>query len=67
MKKVKTLKHVDEIGYLTVEEASEVLGVKANAIRNYLYLGGFTTHKFKNLTLLDVNEVQRWKQDKKRG
>ncbi len=66
MKKVKTLKNANETEYLTVEEASEVLGVKANAIRNYLYLGDFTTHKFKSLTLLDAKEVDKWK-DRQRG
>lgn len=66
MKKVKTLRHVNENEYLTVDEASEVLGVKANAIRNYLYLGSLTTHKFKNLTLLDAKEVDGWK-DRQRG
>ena len=61
MKKVKTLKQVNENEYLTVEEASDALGVKSNAIRNYLYLGDLTTHKFKTLTLLDAKEVNQWK------
>lgn len=52
--------------YLSVEETSEVLSVKANVIRNYLYLGNLTTHKFKNLTLLDAKDVNDWK-DRQRG
>jgi len=66
MKKERSLKNVNEKDYLTVEEAAGVLGVKSNAIRNYLYLGKFTTHKFKTLTLLDANEVEGWK-DRRRG
>jgi hypothetical protein len=65
MNKNKTLKQVNEIDYLTVDEAASELGIKTNAIRNYLYLGKFTTHKFKNLTLLDVNEVNNWKDRQK--
>ncbi len=66
MKKERSLKNVNEKDYLTVEEAASVLGVKSNAIRNYLYLGKMTTHKFKSLTLLDANEVEGWK-DRRRG
>ncbi len=66
MKKERALKTVNEKDYLTVKEAGEILGVKSNAIRNYLYLGKFTTHKFKSLTLLDANEVESWK-DRQRG
>ena len=51
--------------YLTVEEAAKVLQVKSVAIRNYLYLGRLTTHKFKTLTLLDAREVNRWKDRQK--
>jgi excisionase family DNA binding protein len=66
MNKPRTLKQVKENDYFTVEEAAEVLGVKSNAIRNYLYLGKFTTHKFKSLTLLDAKEVEGWK-SRRRG
>jgi excisionase family DNA binding protein len=65
MNKTKTLKQVNESEYLTVEEAASELGIKTNAIRNYLYLGKLTTHKFKNLTLLDANEVNSWKDRQK--
>ena len=61
MNKTRTLKQADDSDYFTVEEAAEELGVKSNAIRNYLYLGKFTTHKFKSLTLLDAKEVENWK------
>jgi len=59
--KEKELISVSSKDYLTVEEASQRLGIKPTAIRNYLYLGKFTTYKFKNLTLLDIREVNEWK------
>ncbi len=65
MNKAKTLKQVNESEYLTVDEAAVELGIKTNAIRNYLYLGKMTTHKFKNLTLLDAREVNNWKDRQK--
>lgn len=61
MNKIKTLKQVNGSDYLTVDEAADELGIKTNAIRNYLYLGKLTTHKFKNLTLLDAKEIDNWK------
>ena len=61
MKKERELTKVDGSEFLTVEEAAKVLRVKPVAIRNYLYLGRLTTHKFKTLTLLDACEVNRWK------
>jgi len=61
MKKEKQLKQVNGSEYLTVEEAASALGIKTTAIRNYLYLGKFTTVKFKGLTLLDAKEVSGWK------
>ncbi len=63
--KEKILKTVNDKDFLSVEEASETLGVKPTAIRNYLYLGKFTTYKFKNLTLLDKKEVINWKEKQK--
>jgi len=65
MNKNKTLKQVNETDFLTVDEAAIELGIKTNAIRNYLYLGKLTTHKFKNLTLLDAREVNNWKDRQK--
>jgi len=61
MKKERTLDKVDGKQFLTVEESARFLGVKSNAIRNYLYLGRLSTYKFKSLTLLDAREVEGWK------
>jgi len=63
--KEKILKTVNAKDYLSVEEASNTLGIKITAIRNYLYLGKLTTYKFKNLTLLDAREVNNWKKRQK--
>ncbi len=63
--KEQVLKIANVKDYLTVEEASLVLGIKTSAIRNYLYLGKITTYKFKNLTLLDSKEVNNWKKRQK--
>jgi excisionase family DNA binding protein len=65
MNKAKQLNKPDTDEYLTVDEAANELGIKTNAIRNYLYLGKLTTHKFKNLTLLDANEINNWKSRQK--
>ena len=65
MTKAKQLNKPDANEFLTVDEAADKLGIKTNAIRNYLYLGKLTTHKFKNLTLLDANEVENWKDRQK--
>ena len=61
MSKTKHLKSVDESGYLSVSEASDSLGVKESAIRNYLYAGKMTTYKFKELTLLAKDEIEDWR------
>ena len=57
MNKVKHIKQASDAEFLTVEEASKELGVKWNAIRNYLYDGRLTTYKFKTLTLIHRDEV----------
>ena len=62
MAKITELKKADADKYLTIEEASEELQVKANALRNYLYDGKLTTYKFKTLTLLSRDEVESWKE-----
>ncbi len=59
--KAKYLNRVDAEDYLTVDEASQTMGVKSTAIRNYLYAGKLTTYKFKNLTLLSKSEVEGWR------
>lgn len=61
MKNTRELKKVDGEQYMTVEEAAQELGIKSNAIRNYLYADKLTTYKFKSLTLLDAKEVEGWK------
>lgn len=61
MKKEIKLKSVNDKDYLSVEEVSQFLGVKPNAIRNYLYLNYFTTYKFKTLTLIKRKEVIEWR------
>ena len=66
MNKVKTLKQANDGDYLTSEEAAKRLGIKSTAIRNYLYLGRLTTYKFKSLTLIDVKEVEKWR-ERQRG
>ncbi len=63
---MRELKTIDTSDYLTVEEAASFLGLKESAIRNYLSLGKFITYKLKSLTLLKLDDVKRWKQDKSR-
>jgi len=58
------IRHLDEVkaaDYLTVEEAAEVLGIKANSVRNYLHFGQMITYKFKQSTLLKRSDVEAWK------
>lgn len=59
--KAKYLNRVNADDYLTVDEASQRMGVKETAIRNYLYAGKLTTYKFKNLTLIAKSEVKKWR------
>jgi hypothetical protein len=67
MKKEKQvkLKEVRDSEYFSVDEASQALGIKPTAIRNYLYWGYFTTFKFKNFTLVSKEEVEEWKKRQK--
>ena len=58
MNNVKHIKQANEADFLTVAEASKELGIKWNAIRNYLYDGRLTTYKFKTLTLIRRSEVE---------
>lgn len=58
------VKHIDtpnNTDYLTIDEAADELGIKPNAIRNYLNLDKLTTYKFKTLTLLHRDEIESWK------
>lgn len=61
MNKTKHIRSATEDRYLSVSEASQSLGVKESAIRNYLYAGKLTTYKFKELTLLAKGEVENWR------
>ena len=65
MNNAKQLKTVNGSNYLSVSEASNTLGIKESAIRNYLYAGKLTTYKFKELTLLSKSEINNWR-DKQR-
>lgn len=58
---IKNITKVDGDLFLSVGEASKELGVKENAIRNYLYEGKMTTYKFKGLTLVSKAEIEAWK------
>jgi excisionase family DNA binding protein len=62
----KELKIIDTSDFLTVEETAKFLGVKESTIRDYLSLGKLITYKLKSLTLLKLDDVKRWKQDKSR-
>ena len=61
MSRTKHIKSASEDKYLSVSEASNSLGVKESAIRNYLYAGKITTYKFKELTLLSKDEIENWR------
>ncbi len=61
MKKVRQLSNAAAKQYLTVDEASKILGVKPPVLRNYLYQEKLTTYKFKTLTLLCRKEVEGWR------
>ena len=63
--KTKLLIEAKITDYLTVEEASVELGIKASAIRNYLYWERLTTYKFKTMTLIKRDEVEAWKKRQK--
>ena len=66
MSKPKQLREVADKDFLTVEETAMELGVKSNAIRNYLYEGKLPTYKFKTLTLIRREDVEGWKQRQER-
>ena len=61
MDNVKHLSSVSGEKFFSVSEASQSLGVKESAIRNYLYAGKMTTYKFKELTLIAKDEVESWR------
>jgi excisionase family DNA binding protein len=65
MAEAKILKKADAESYLTVEEAANELGLKTAVIRNYLSEGRLPAYKFKTLTLLKVEDVEKWKERQK--
>lgn len=66
MSKSRSIEQPKEGEFMTVEEAAQILGIKETAIRNYLYEEKLTTYKFKTLTLLKKEEVERWKERQRR-
>ena len=62
MAKMKELKIVDGSEYFTIKEAAKILGIEATSIRNYLSWGKITAYKFKSLTLISKEEIERWKE-----
>lgn len=66
MNKTKRLRQADDCEFLTCDEAAQVLGVKPTAIRNYLNLAKMTTYKFKTLTLIKVEELERCRSKQKK-
>lgn len=62
---MKQLKQVNDTDFFTVEEAAKELGIKTTAIRNYLWNEDLTTYKFKTLTLVSKEEVEKWKERQK--
>ena len=66
MKQTQKISEANASKYLSVGEASRMMGITAPVLRNYLYKGKITTYKFKNLTLLKKKEVEKWVQDKRR-
>jgi len=61
MNKAKELRIATTTDYFTVDEAAELLGIKPTAIRNYLTWGKMIACKFKTLTLISKEEIDRWK------
>ncbi|HTY10506.1 MAG TPA: helix-turn-helix domain-containing protein [Bacteroidota bacterium] len=61
MTKMKELKIVDGSEFFTIKETAKILGIEPNSIRNYLSWGKITAYKFKSLTLISREEIERWK------
>jgi excisionase family DNA binding protein len=64
---VKRLTTATTDDFLTTQEAAEYLNVKPEVIRNYLWEGKLTKYKFKNLTLLSIEELTDWKEYRSTG
>ena len=65
MKKTKELKIADGSQFFTIKETAKILGIEPSSIRNYLSWGKMTAYKFKSLTLISNEEIERWKEIQK--
>ena len=65
MIKTKVIQSADASHYFTVDEAANLLGIKPTAIRNYLSWGKMIAYKFKTLTLISKEEIERWRDRQK--
>jgi excisionase family DNA binding protein len=61
MTKMKELKIVDGSEFFTVNEAAKILEVQPSSIRHYIMWKQMTAYKFKTLTLISKEEIERWK------
>ena len=66
MKKVRQLTIVNGRNYLSTEEVAKRFGLNQITVRMYLSNGKLTTYKFKTLTLIKVDEVERWRSRQKK-
>lgn len=62
MTKMKELKIVDGSEFFTIKETAKMLGIEPNSIRNYISWGKLIAYKFKSLTLISREEIERWKE-----
>ena len=63
-RKVKEITQATTSTTFSVERAAEELDIKPSVMRNYLSQGFFTTLKFQGYTFVDVNEIERWKEER---
>ena len=61
MKTIANIQTIKDSQYLTVKETAEELGINTQTVRDYLTKGVFKTYKFKTLTLIDRQEVEKYK------
>lgn len=59
MSKIKYLNVANSADYLTVDEVSTETNLRPETIRNYLNLDRLTTYKFKTLTLISREEIEK--------
>jgi excisionase family DNA binding protein len=65
MTKMKELKIVDGSQFFTIKETAKILGIEAGSVRNYISWGQLPAHKFKSLTLISKEEIEKWKAKQK--